>query len=78
MQKFVLNCYFCIGKPQLTMKIALLTIALTAALVGVAVAIMGVKVWFVKGGRFPSGHAHDIPALRHRGIGCHHGGSNSR
>lgn len=35
-----------------------------------AVLLLGVKVFFVKGGRFPSGHVHDIPALRSRGIGC--------
>ncbi|MDE6265277.1 MAG: hypothetical protein K2M11_09070 [Paramuribaculum sp.] len=39
-------------------------------LVLVAVVILGVKALFVKGGRFPSGHASDIPALRKKGIGC--------
>lgn len=39
-------------------------------LVLVAVVILGVKALFVKGGKFPSGHASDITALRKKGIGC--------
>lgn len=54
------------------MKIAVITIVAAAILVGVAVVIMGVKALFVKGGKFPTGHAHDIPELRRRGIGCAH------
>lgn len=54
------------------MKIMLLTLAAAAVLVGIAVFIMGVKVFFVKGGEFPSGHVHDHPGLRRRGIGCTH------
>lgn len=42
------------------MKIIMLTLALLTA----AVILLGVKALFVKGGRFPSGHVHDIPALR--------------
>ena len=49
----------------------LLTIVLTAFLVGIAVVLLGVKVFFVKDGRFPSGHAHDNDRLRQKGIGCH-------
>lgn len=44
------------------MKILLLTFILLA----IAFILLGVKVLFVKGGKFPSGHAHDIPALRSR------------
>ncbi len=50
----------------------LLSITLAAVLIGIAVVLLGVKVLFVKGGRFPSGHAHDNHELRRRGIGCHH------
>lgn len=53
------------------MKI-LLPVGLSVLLVGLAVALLGVKALFVKGGKFPSGHAHDIPELKRRGIGCHH------
>lgn len=55
------------------MKIMLLTVLAAALLLGLAVVMMGVKVLFVRGGKFPSGHAHDIPALRRKGIGCAHG-----
>lgn len=47
-------------------------ILLTVLLVAVAVILLGIKVLFVKGGKFPSGHAHDIPQLRRKGIGCAH------
>lgn len=49
----------------------LLTLLAGVLLVGVAVVLLGVKALFVKGGKFPSGHAHDIPELRRRGVGCH-------
>ena len=38
------------------MKLLLLSIIIVA----VCVVLLGVKVFFVKGGKFPSGHAHDI------------------
>ncbi len=44
------------------MKIALVTIVLLAA----AVLLMGIKALFVKGGKFPSGHVHDLPGLQKR------------
>ncbi len=47
-----------------------LTVILAIVLIALAVLLLGVKVLFVKGGKFPSGHAHDIPELRRRGIGC--------
>lgn len=51
------------------MKIILLLTA-TAVLLLLAIVMLGVKVLFVKNGKFPSGHVHDNPALRRRGIGC--------
>ncbi|MCM1162747.1 MAG: hypothetical protein NC339_00600 [Muribaculaceae bacterium] len=54
----------------------LLPILLSVVLLGIAVVLMGVKALFVKGGKFPSGHAHDIPALRRKGIGCGHGNTH--
>ncbi len=41
------------------------------SLLGIAVVLLGVKALFVKGGQFPSGHAHDNSELRRRGVGCH-------
>ena len=45
-------------------------VVLTVLLIGLAVVLLGVKVLFVKGGKFPSGHVHQNEALRRRGIGC--------
>ena len=50
------------------------TVLLSILLVLAAVVLLGVKVLFVKGSTFPSGHAHSSPALRSKGIGCAHGG----
>lgn len=49
----------------------LLPVGLSILLIGLAVVLLGVKALFVRGGRFPSGHAHDIPELKRRGVGCH-------
>lgn len=54
----------------------LIPVILSVLLIGIAVVLLGVKALFVKGGRFPSGHAHDIPELRRRGIGCHRRGGD--
>ncbi|MBO4994910.1 MAG: hypothetical protein J6C78_02960 [Muribaculaceae bacterium] len=35
-----------------------------------ALLALGVRVLFVKGGKFPSGHVGSIPELRRRGIKC--------
>lgn len=48
------------------MKIVILTIILLL----VSVVLLGVKVLFIKGSHFPSGHAGHSPELRKRGIGC--------
>lgn len=48
------------------MKVFLLSILIIA----LCVLLLGVKVFFVRGGRFPSGHVHSSPALRRRGISC--------
>lgn len=49
-----------------TMKTVILSLILIAA----AVLLLGVKVLFVKGGEFPSGHVHNNPGLKKRGISC--------
>lgn len=46
------------------------TLILTIILVTLAVLLLGVKALFVKNGKFPSGHVHDIPGLRNKNIGC--------
>ncbi len=50
------------------MKLLLLSIAI----IGVSVVLLGVKVLFVKGGRFPSSHIGQSAALRKKGITCAH------
>ena len=44
------------------MKMVLLAIGLVA----LSVVLLGVKVLFVKGGSFPSGHVHDLPQLKRK------------
>ncbi len=48
------------------MKLLLLVILL----IGLAVTLLGVRVFFVKGGRFPNTHIHSNPEMRRRGITC--------
>lgn len=40
------------------------TLVISVLLVAIAIVALGVKVFFTKGGKFPSGHAHDIEARR--------------
>lgn len=46
------------------------TLILTIILVGIAAVLLGIRVLFVKGGKFPNGHAHSNPELRRRGAQC--------
>lgn len=39
-------------------------------IVAVAVVLLGIRVFFVKGGRFPSSHISDNRHLRNKGIVC--------
>lgn len=43
---------------------------LTLVLVLVAVLLLGVRVFFVKGGKFPNTHIEGNKALHSKGIGC--------
>lgn len=47
-----------------------LTVLVTILILAVCVVLLGVKVLFVKGAKFPSGHVHDNLALRRKGISC--------
>lgn len=42
----------------------------TILLIGLAVILLGVKIFFVKGGKFPNTHIHSNPEMRRRGITC--------
>mgnify|MGYP006924223780 CR=1 FL=1 len=45
------------------------TILITLLIVAICIVLLGVKVFFVKGGRFPNGHVSGNKAMRDRGIG---------
>lgn len=45
-------------------------VLLSIGLLAVCVLLLGVRIFFVKGGKFPSSHVHDNPELRKRGLGC--------
>lgn len=55
-----------------------LTLLLAVAIVGIAFLLLGVRVLFVRGGKFPSSHVHDNAALRARGIDCAGGAERER
>lgn len=46
------------------------TVLITLLIVAICVVLLGVKVFFVKGGKFPNGHVSGNKAMRDRGIGC--------
>lgn len=45
-------------------------ILITLLIVAICVVLLGVRVFFVKGGKFPNGHVSGNKAMRERGIGC--------
>lgn len=46
------------------------TLLITLIIVAVSILLLGVKVFFVKNGRFPNSHVSGSKAMRERGIGC--------
>ena len=46
------------------------TVLITLLIVAVCIVLLGVKVFFVKGGKFPNSHVSGNKAMRDRGIGC--------
>lgn len=48
----------------------LYTVLITLLIVAVCVLLLGLKIFFVKGGKFPNGHVSGNKAMRDRGIGC--------
>ena len=46
------------------------TILITLLIVAISLVLLGVKVFFTKGGKFPNGHVSGNKALRKKGIGC--------
>lgn len=46
------------------------TILITLLVVAVCVVLLGVRIFFVKGGKFPNAHVSGNKAMREKGIGC--------
>lgn len=46
------------------------TILFTLLIVAICILLLGLKVFFVKGGKFPNGHVSGNKALRDKGISC--------
>ncbi len=46
------------------------TIILTLAIVAIAFVLLGIKVLFVKNGKFPNSHIGASKAMKKRGISC--------
>ncbi len=46
------------------------TVLITLLIVAICILLLGVKVFFVKGGKFPNTHVSGNAALRRKGIGC--------
>lgn len=46
------------------------TILITIAIIAIAVVLLGVRIFFVKEGRFPDMHISGNKAMRQRGITC--------
>lgn len=48
----------------------LYTILITLLIVAICLALLGIRMLFVKGGKFPNGHVSGNKALRDKGITC--------
>ncbi|WP_321479512.1 hypothetical protein [uncultured Bacteroides sp.] len=46
------------------------TILITLLIVAISLGLLGLKVFFVRGGKFPNGHVSGNAALKERGISC--------
>ena len=60
---------FCIFAVKIISGMA--TILLSVGVIALCIVLLGVKVFFVKGGKFPSMHIHDNPAIREKHISCY-------
>jgi len=46
------------------------TILITLLIVAICIALLGMRIFFVKGGKFPNTHVSGNKALRDKGVGC--------
>lgn len=52
------------------MGVMIASLLLTLAIVLIGILLLGIKVFFTKGGRFPNTHIGGSKAMKARGIGC--------
>jgi len=57
---------------EISIVVAVTTLLLTLALVALAVMLLGVRIFFVRGGKFPNTHIHGNVHMKKRGITCAH------
>ncbi|MBB6276363.1 hypothetical protein [Porphyromonas circumdentaria] len=48
----------------------MILLLITLLIVGIALLLLGVRVFFVRGGSFPDTHIESSKALQKKGIGC--------
>lgn len=46
------------------------TLLLTILIIGISILFLGIKVFFVKGGKFPNTHIHNNSAMQKNDITC--------
>lgn len=46
------------------------TILIALLVVALCVVLLGIRIFFVKGGKFPNAHVSGNKAMREKGIGC--------
>ena len=46
------------------------TLVLSVLIIAISMALLGIKLIFLKNGKFSSQHVHDNPGLRKQGIHC--------
>ncbi|HKL95849.1 MAG TPA: hypothetical protein VJ856_01060 [Paludibacteraceae bacterium] len=46
------------------------TLIITALLVGISILLLGIRIFFKKGGKFPNIHIGGSKVMRDRGISC--------
>lgn len=55
---------------KIVQTIMWITLLLVIALVAIALLLLGIRVFFVKGGKFPNSHIQGNKALKNKGIRC--------
>ena len=64
------NARRCAGFSNVKITQTMATLLFTVLLLLAAVLLLGVKIFFTRGGRFPNTHIHGNAEMRRRGITC--------